>query len=189
MHIINQYEDEDHVIIDICCYKDPEMINCMYLESIANMQSNPNYASLFRGRPLRFVLPLKSANSCNTKSLAKSFSLSNLSARLQRNKMKHSESHYESITQLTTNCHLRQDCTFTSLPPEISRNYETLGNLVTLANTKAEAFQMKNGGGIMVKPELLCDLGCETPRINYDKYLGKLYEYCKSLIKMKQLSC
>lgn len=32
-------------------------------------------------------------------------------------------------------------------------------------------------GRILVKPELLCDVGCETPRINVDSHLGKEYRY------------
>jgi hypothetical protein len=30
---------------------------------------------------------------------------------------------------------------------------------------------------IFVKPELLCDVGCETPRINVDSCLGREYRY------------
>lgn len=48
-------------------------------------------------------------------------------------------------------------------------------NLVTLG-CKARAFYLPDGN-IYVKPEKLCDLGCETPRINYDKYLMKTYRY------------
>lgn len=44
-------------------------------------------------------------------------------------------------------------------------------NLVTFKNSKAEAYYLSNGD-IMVKPERICDLDCELPRIN-DKYLGK----------------
>lgn len=58
LHIINQFEKDDHVVIDISCYRDPGMLNCMYIDSMKNMQNNPDYAKLFRGRPLRFVLPL-----------------------------------------------------------------------------------------------------------------------------------
>lgn len=28
LHIINQYEKDDHVVLDISCYRDPEMLNC-----------------------------------------------------------------------------------------------------------------------------------------------------------------
>jgi carotenoid isomerooxygenase len=77
LHIINQYEKDDHVVIDICCYRDPEMLNCMYIDSMRNMQSNPDYAKMFRGRPLRFVLPLnRPAKPKSLSSLKKFFSKS-----------------------------------------------------------------------------------------------------------------
>lgn len=41
---------------------------------------------------------------------------------------------------------------------------------------KATAHKLANGS-IFVKPELLCDLGCETPRFNYEFYLGREYRY------------
>lgn len=34
LHIINQYEKDKHVVVDICCYKDPAMLECMYVESM-----------------------------------------------------------------------------------------------------------------------------------------------------------
>lgn len=45
-----------------------------------------------------------------------------------------------------------------------------------LLERKATAHRLPNGN-IFVKPELLCDLGCETPRINYDSYVGTEYRY------------
>jgi carotenoid isomerooxygenase len=83
-----------------------------------NIQKNPDYARMFRGRPLRFVLPLKDVSSD----------------------------------------------TF----PET--------NLVMLQGTKATAHRLSDGK-IFSQPELLCDLGCETPRIYYEKYLGQSYRY------------
>ncbi|KAJ1528837.1 hypothetical protein ONE63_007211 [Megalurothrips usitatus] len=69
LHVINCFERpslaaEDspdspgEVVVDICCYKDPAMISCMYIDALREAQRNPDYARLFRGRPLRFVLPL-----------------------------------------------------------------------------------------------------------------------------------
>jgi carotenoid cleavage dioxygenase-like enzyme len=49
-------------------------------------------------------------------------------------------------------------------------------NLVTLQGAKSTAFQLYDGK-IFVYPELLCDIGCETPRIHYEKYLGRSYRY------------
>ncbi|XP_075148253.1 neither inactivation nor afterpotential B isoform X2 [Haematobia irritans] len=185
LHIINQYEHQDHVVIDICCYKNPEMINSMYLESIANMQSNPNYAENFRGRPLRFVLPLKNATISRTKipndshmgrrqRLMKSITLSAISARLQQPKLKRSHSEYEHVTfiESSLNTPTRDYFNFTGKNDQ----YKAFVNLVNLPNTKAEAYQL-DGGPTFVHPELLCDIGCETPRINYEQYLGKYYQY------------
>ncbi|VVC28941.1 Hypothetical protein CINCED_3A018818 [Cinara cedri] len=60
LHIINQFEEDGCVVIDICCYRDPSMIDCMYIEALQNLNKNPDYASMFRSRPLRFVLPVDS---------------------------------------------------------------------------------------------------------------------------------
>lgn len=78
------------------------------------MQQNPDYAKMFRGRPLRFVLP--------------------------------------------TLCQ--------------SGVSDVNENLINLASSKAEAYFLANGD-VFVKPERLCNIGCETPRINYERYLGK----------------
>ncbi|XP_044262087.1 carotenoid isomerooxygenase [Tribolium madens] len=114
LHIINQYETYDHVIVDICTYRNPEMLDCMYTSVMKNMQHNPNYAEMFRSKPLRFVLPLKPA--------------------------------------------------------------ETNSNLIQLSDTNCEAYYQPDGE-IIIIPEKLSDLGCETPRINYEQYLGKQYRY------------
>ncbi|KAE8742800.1 hypothetical protein FOCC_FOCC011658 [Frankliniella occidentalis] len=69
LHVINCFErpslagedspaEPGEVVVDICCYKDPAMISCMYIDALQDAQQNPDYARLFRGRPLRFVLPL-----------------------------------------------------------------------------------------------------------------------------------
>lgn len=138
LHIINQYEKDDHVVIDISCYRDPEMLNCMYVDSMRNMQSNPDYARMFRGRPLRFVLPL-----------------------LRPTKPK-------SLTSLKV--------FFSKSLEESSDNDSMSNNLVKLQGSDAAAFSMPDGS-IFCKPELLCNLGCETPKINYDKNLGLDYQF------------
>ncbi|CAH2002037.1 unnamed protein product [Acanthoscelides obtectus] len=118
LHIIHQYELDDYIVIDICMYKDPSMLDCMFIESMKSMQQNPNYAKMFRGRPARFVLPL------NPEKMDK----------------------------------------------ELNRN------LIKLKNSKAKAYYLPDGE-ILVKPERLLDLGCETPRIHYEHYIGKPYRY------------
>ena len=34
LHIVNSYEEENHVIIDICCYKDASVLDCMYVDAL-----------------------------------------------------------------------------------------------------------------------------------------------------------
>lgn len=138
LHIINQYEKDGHVVIDISCYRDPEMLNCMYIDTMRGMQNNPDYAKMFRGRPLRFVLPLNYPK--KSKSMTNFFSMS-----------------FDDDTSINKT--------------ELLSN-----NLVKLKESSASAFAMPDGS-IYCKPELLCNLGCETPRISYEKYLGTDYQY------------
>ncbi|ODM93155.1 Carotenoid isomerooxygenase [Orchesella cincta] len=64
MHIINAFEIQEkntedvHIIIDICCYDDPSIIDCMYVDALENAHANPDYAQMIRGRPKRFSLKL-----------------------------------------------------------------------------------------------------------------------------------
>ncbi|XP_075238182.1 neither inactivation nor afterpotential B isoform X2 [Lycorma delicatula] len=116
LHIINQYEENGHLVLDISCYKDANMLDCMYIKALQEVNKNINYAEMFRGRPLRFVLPLS--------------------------------------------------------PP--AGSWGT--NLVTLSGSKATAYRFMDNN-IFVCPELICDLGCETPRIYYEKHVGKPYQY------------
>ena len=117
LHVINAYEDEGHIVIDICCYARPDMLYCMYLDSLKTAQSDPKFAELFRGRPERFVLPL------------------NVSSKDKGDR-----------------------------------------NLVSLPYTNAQAFLSKKNT-VRVQSAKICDVGCETPTIYYEKYNGKKYRY------------
>lgn len=115
------------------------------------MHDNPNYAEMLRSRPLRFVMPMKRPES---------------NVPLEENL----------ITVETVN-----------------QGLETFENEASLSgdsmNTSKEKIDYKNilhrptsahrlpDGSVFVKPELLCDMGCETPRINYDLNLGREYRY------------
>lgn len=77
------------------------------------MQTNPNYANMFRSQPIRFVLPL-----------------------------------------------VEPDCEIDFINT----------NLIDIPNTRARAI---DNGTVFVVPEKLCTLGCETPRIHYQRYLGR----------------
>ncbi|XP_058120242.1 carotenoid isomerooxygenase isoform X1 [Anopheles ziemanni] len=164
LHIINQYEQEGHVVLDICCYKDPAMLNCMYVDTMRNMQNNPDYATMFRGRPLRFVLPL------------------NYGDGQKRSGNKRSGSDDPTTSWADMWQHLGPDDDGDALGHRKAPSTHTtdhglvLQNLVQLAGTKATAYVMPNRT-IFCRPELLCDLGCETPRIYYECHLGRPYRY------------
>jgi len=115
LHTINAYEDSDHVVVDICSYDSPAMMDCMFLDKLQSAQSNADYSKLFRGRPKRYVLPLKPV---------------------------HPVSHNQVMLDYTSAC---------------AHNIST-----TM---------------MAVEPDVICNEGCETPAINYEKSNGKKYRY------------
>lgn len=34
LHTVNAFEADNHLIIDICCYANGEMLDCMYIEAL-----------------------------------------------------------------------------------------------------------------------------------------------------------
>ena len=121
LHTINAYEENGHLVVDISCYESPSMLHCMNLEALQMAQSDPNFARKFRGRPRRYVLPLKNAASFSYK-------------------------------------HSKAD--------------EPSSNLVALTYTTASAYAVKkskNKTVVSLEPQEICDFGCETPTIFYDK--------------------
>lgn len=118
------------------------------------MHQNPNYSKLFRGRPLRFVLPLENPELRTPPD----FNLITMDKAYQRPDTLCDRIHHK------------------KLKSEINidkNNNNSQGNIL---QRKAAAFRLADGE-IFVRPELLCDLGCETPRINYASNLGKEYRY------------
>ena len=111
------------------------------------MHKNPDYSKLFRGRPLRFILPLNASDSQNSSNL-NLIKINDINEDLDNSKVGKSKIH----------------------------NIEETNKEANVLQKKAEAYKLSNGN-IFVKPELLCDLGCETPRINYEFNLGKAYRY------------
>ena len=120
LHTINAYEENGHLIVDILCFDNPNMLNSTKIAAIQTAQSDAKMAQLFHNRALRFVLPLKNAMKGNTG--------------------------------------------------------DQKANLVTLQNTTAKAKWSKNST-VWVEPQELCNIGCETPTINYGAYSGKKYRY------------
>ncbi|KAK4302243.1 hypothetical protein Pmani_025648 [Petrolisthes manimaculis] len=117
LHTINAYEDRDHIVLDIAAYKNAEMLHCMFVDALKNAAYDPTYAQMFRGRPKRWVLPLK---------------------------------------------------------PDKDAGPHT--NLVTLPGTVCRGRWVRKNV-VHVSSELLADIGCEVPRINYEVYNGRPYRY------------
>ncbi|XP_053676570.1 carotenoid isomerooxygenase [Anopheles nili] len=180
LHIINQYEREGHVVLDICCYKDPAMLNCMYVDTMRNMQHNPDYARMFRGRPLRFVLPLEYGEAFSGRN-GKRAAFRRTSSRDQDAAAAAGAS-WAGMWQSLGSFDAAEppkdtDGVWQESPKDTTGSDGlVLRNLVRLADTKATAYAMPNRT-VFCKPELLCDLGCETPRIYYERHLGRAYRY------------
>ena len=41
LHVINSFEDDGHIVIDFCAYEKPDMLYCMYLDSLRTAQRDP----------------------------------------------------------------------------------------------------------------------------------------------------
>ena len=167
LHIINQFEtrDRDYIVLDICCYRDAKMLDCLFVDAMKNLHKNPDYAKMFRGRPLRFVLPMKRPppdvpleyNLITVKTVNQG-----LESFLDITDIKNpSEFIDESNTKKGNSADVKE---------------ERKNNEKNIFRRKAAAHRLPDGN-IIVKPELLCDLGCETPRLNYDSYFGREYRY------------
>lgn len=170
LHIINAHERGDYIAIDICCYRDPSVLDCMYVEAMENMHSIKNYSKMFRSRPLRFVLPIsKKHQKCSPtpslwnslKKIASQFSASTIEKYLKK---------YQSIGQFID-----------SNPANIRfwLNFEShynVKNLIKLEKSICRAYHLEDSS-IYCVPERLCDIGCETPRINEKQSNGKKYRF------------
>ncbi|XP_041988122.1 carotenoid isomerooxygenase-like [Aricia agestis] len=58
MHVINCYEADGKVVVDLCSYKDAKLINAMFTEAVETMQHNSEYADWVRSRPVRLEVEL-----------------------------------------------------------------------------------------------------------------------------------
>ncbi|XP_011701871.1 PREDICTED: carotenoid isomerooxygenase isoform X2 [Wasmannia auropunctata] len=168
LHIINQFEtrDKNYVVLDVCCYRNPKMLECMYIDAMKNMHGNIDYSRLFRARPLRFVLPMRKPSP---------------ETPLEHNLVMINTVHQTIETSRDINGE-----SIDRRPNDVNGNaddieYDDKANF--WRNKHRSALQKKpvahrlHDGKIFVKPELLCDVGCETPRINTDFHLGKEYRY------------
>lgn len=61
-HTINAYEDDDHVVVDICCYRDAGILKTLTAEAMQKASSSREeamrQAELVKSQAMRFVLPL-----------------------------------------------------------------------------------------------------------------------------------
>lgn len=168
LHTINAYEDNDNIIVDICCYQDPSVLDCMYVEAMENMHFIKSYSKMFRSRPLRFNLPLSKANEPRRLSFAqrlKSFLSSLLITSIDKFLLREQPitAHFVSM----------------SFNEEFWRCFESrysVKNLINAKSTNCRAYHLEDGI-IFCTPESLCDLGCETPRINDTTFSGKKYRF------------
>ena len=131
------------------------------------MHQNPDYSRLFRGRPLRFVLPLKNPDS-KTSPDVNLITIDNVYQKLEtfKDRLDNKRSKNEKRDKDDNNNNNNNN----------NNTNNNNNNKENLLERKAAAFRLPNGN-IFVKPELLCDLGCETPRINNESHLGKEYRY------------
>ncbi|XP_045768128.1 carotenoid isomerooxygenase-like [Maniola jurtina] len=58
MHIINSFEQDGKVMLDLCSYKDGKLIDAMYLDAVQTRESNPDYGKWIQSRPKRITIPL-----------------------------------------------------------------------------------------------------------------------------------
>lgn len=126
------------------------------------MHKDADFARLFRARPLRFVLPMRELHPDTT-----------------------SEYNLITIETVHQNLELFQDIININYKTdlEIVDNIEYSDKSRYWRDEHRSALQKKPTAHLLldhkifVKPELLCDVGCETPRINADSHLGKEYRY------------
>lgn len=120
------------------------------LLNFQNANSNPDYCKLFRGRPLRFILPLHNVDI----NMLSDFDL------IELNKNENTKT--KVLEKILVNKKRKL---------QIYNEYSD-----KILQRKSAAFKLTDDK-VFVMPELLCDIGCETPRINYDYNLGKYYRY------------
>lgn len=169
LHTINAHERGDYILIDICCYRDPSVLDCMYVEAMENMQTIKNYSKMFRSRPLRFVLPVGQKQQRDPPESSLWNSLKRMVYKLSSAGIEHYLKKYQSTGSIIDT--VKTDVKFW-MNFESHYNAE---NLVKLEKSSCRAYHLEDAT-IYCVPERLCDLGCETPRIN-DIKAGKNYRY------------
>lgn len=183
LHIINAYESDDHIVVDVCCYRDPSVLDCMYVDAMENMQQIMNYANMFKSRPLRFVLPINVPCSelCDESSTLLSWNYCKWIKNMARATCV--EKPYQNMKHMNGVF----DDGYPTIDDEMNGH---LDNLVKLKYTTAKAYRMasqndSNERFIFCVPEMLCDIGCETPRINEKICQGKGQQTSSPIFSIK----
>lgn len=170
LHTVNAHERGDYIVVDICCYRDPSVLDCMYVEALENMQTIKNYSKMFRSRPLRFVLPIgpKHQRDAPTPSLWNS--LKKIANKLSSSSIENYLKKYQSTGQIIDSSQADQKFWL-----NFELNYG-VRNLVRMKKSTCRAYHLEDST-IYCVPERLCELGCETPQINEKFATGKNYRF------------
>ncbi|XP_011861086.1 PREDICTED: carotenoid isomerooxygenase-like [Vollenhovia emeryi] len=164
LHIINQFEtrDGDYIVLDVCCYRNSKVLKCMYIDAMNSIHENPDFSRLFRAMPLRFVLPLRQPSQ---------------DTQPERNLIA-VKTVYQSTVVNDEPDDRRPGSDINGVAGDEYHDQakRSRDEHKSALRKKPSAHRLRDGR-IFVKPELLCDVGCEIPRINTDFHLGKEYRY------------
>jgi len=57
-HTVNQYEKDGHVVLDLICYNDAELVKGLLVSNLINLKKDKTKTNMLNSRALRFVMPL-----------------------------------------------------------------------------------------------------------------------------------
>lgn len=132
----------------------------MNIYLVQNMHENADFSRLFRARPLRFVLPMRNPSSDTPLEY-------NLIAMHENTEVFRDDEVIDRSCDINGNA---DDIEYDDKAKYWRNEHRSV------LRKKPTAHRLLDGR-IFVKPELLCDVGCETPRINTDFHLGREYRY------------
>lgn len=91
MHTINAYEKDNHIVFDLCCYKDGSILNDLFVESVRNYKNEESFVENLKAMALRFVIPLTTKTYCEEEIFTNLITLKNTKAEAY---LKHDKSVY-----------------------------------------------------------------------------------------------
>lgn len=60
-HTINAFEDDGHLVVDLCSYEDGRVLSNLYIQSLASeYDTNGIQANILKSEARRYVLPIAS---------------------------------------------------------------------------------------------------------------------------------